>query len=389
MTHTPAPRSSEPSELRPAQLLRPHPQADEVPPAGDEEYTALRADIAARGVQTPLDITTEGIVLDGHVRLRAVLELALEQVEVRVISPPDELEYMLRAALLRRQLTASQRAALAAKLVEVSQLRAAARERSLANLRPDTDPATLPAPSERTRELVAGLAGTGARTVQDALCVQEHDAQLFERVLAGEVSASTAASKVRRAIRDAALPPPPPMPDGPFELILADPPWSMGSPDSEFAPEQHYPCMSMDELKALELPAGDDCVLFMWAVTALLPEAFDLLSAWKFKYRSSAVWVKNAIGPGVWLRQRHELLLIATRGNVSPPDPEERCDSVITARRGRHSEKPEASYTLIERMYPARSKLELFARGTPRRGWAIWGNQAETETDTDSRANAP
>jgi N6-adenosine-specific RNA methylase IME4 len=383
-TREPTPPPSAPSELRPAQSLRSHPRADVVPPAGGEEYAALHADIAARGLQSPLDITSEGIVLDGHFRLRAVLELGVEQVEVRVIAPPDELEYMLRAALLRRQLTASQRAALAAKLVEVSQLRAAGRERSLANLRADAERATLPAPAERTRELVAGLAGTGSRTVQDALCVQEHDEQLFERVLAGEVSASTAASKVRRALRDAALPAAAPMPEGPFALILADPPWSMGSPDSEFAPEQNYPCMSLDELRALQLPAAEDCILFMWCVAMLLPEALELLRGWGFRYRSNLVWVKNGIGPGVWLRQSHELLLIATRGKVSPPDPEERCDSVIKAPRTRHSEKPEASYTVIERMYPAQTKLELFARGKPRPGWAIWGNEVDaTETVND------
>jgi N6-adenosine-specific RNA methylase IME4 len=344
---------------------------------GSQEYAALRADISARGLQIPLDVTAEGVVLDGHLRLRAAAELGLEQVEVRLIAPADELDYMLRAALQRRQLAPSQRAALAAKLVEVSELRAAARARSLANLIPETERATLPAPGERTRDLVAGLAGTGGRTVQDVLCVQEHDPHLFERVLAGELSANIAASKVRRAIRDASLPAPPPMPEGPFELILADPPWSMGSPDSEFAPEQHYPCMTIDELKALRLPAAENCVLFLWCVSMLLPEAVELVRSWGFRYRANAVWVKNGIGPGVWFRQRHELLLVATRGHVSPPDPEERCDSVIDARRTRHSEKPEDSYTLIERMYPAASKLELFARGTARPGWAVWGNEAE------------
>jgi N6-adenosine-specific RNA methylase IME4 len=28
-------------------------------------------------------------------------------------------------------------------------------------------------------------------------------------------------------------------------------------------------------------------------------------------------------------------------------------------------------------MYPHASKLELFARGTPRPGWAAWGNQVK------------
>ncbi|MGB3549355.1 MAG: MT-A70 family methyltransferase [Candidatus Binatus sp.] len=37
--------------------------------------------------------------------------------------------------------------------------------------------------------------------------------------------------------------------------------------------------------------------------------------------------------------------------------------------------KPQLAYEIIERMYPALPKLELFARGR-REGWIAWGNQA-------------
>ena len=385
---TPAP----PIELRATGSLRPHPQAGEIPKPSEEEYRALRADVGERSLQTPLEVTLDGLVLDGHQRLKAAHELGLEQLPVRVVAPPDQLEYMLRQALLRRQLTASQRAAVAARLVEVSDLRAAGKERSLANLRRGGEvatlpargeAATLPARGERTRELVAQLAGTSARTVQDVLTVQEHEPELLDRVLRGELSASTAASKVRRAQRDAALPAARPLPEGPFELILADPPWSFGSPDSEFAPEQHYPCMTTADIKAITVPAAENCILFLWAVTCLLPEAIQVMQAWGFAYKSSMVWVKTGIGPGVWLRHRHELLLLGIRGQISPPDPEERVDSVIEAARGRHSEKPELAYQRIEAMYPQLTKLELFARDS-RPGWTSWGNEAPTGTGVES-----
>jgi N6-adenosine-specific RNA methylase IME4 len=48
--------------------------------------------------------------------------------------------------------------------------------------------------------------------------------------------------------------------------------------------------------------------------------------------------------------------------------------SVIRSCRGTHSEKPELVYEMIERMYPALPKLELFAGGR-REGWSAWGNQ--------------
>jgi N6-adenosine-specific RNA methylase IME4 len=118
-------------------------------------------------------------------------------------------------------------------------------------------------------------------------------------------------------------------------------------------------------------------VLFIWAVSSLLPEALELLEAWGFACKSSLCWVKPSIGPGVWLRNRHELLLVARRGAYPPPAPEDRCDSVLEAARGRHSQKPERVYELLEQMYPQASKLELFRRGAPRPGWAAWGNEVE------------
>jgi N6-adenosine-specific RNA methylase IME4 len=236
--------------------------------------------------------------------------------------------------------------------------------------------ASLP-PRGKTREIVASWAGVSPRTLQDVATVQEHDPVLFERVKAGEVKAAQAARRVRRQLRDAAMPASPPLPEGPFELIYADPPWQLGNPDGEFAPENHYPTMPTSEICELAVPAAECAVLFLWAVNSLLPHALQVMNAWGFSYKAHAVWVKPSIGPGVWFRPRAELLLLGVRGGWPPPEPEERCDSVIEAPRGRHSAKPEQAYALIERMYPAASKLELFARGSGRTGWAAWGNEAE------------
>jgi N6-adenosine-specific RNA methylase IME4 len=133
--------------------------------------------------------------------------------------------------------------------------------------------------------------------------------------------------------------------------------------------------MPLEEIKALAIPAGEDSLLLLWAVASLLPEALEVISAWDFTYKSTLIWDKGSVGPGVWLRNQHEQLLLATRGGWSPPEPEDRIPSVLRAQRGRHSEKPDVLYELIERMYPRASKLELFARSA-RPGWACWGKEA-------------
>jgi N6-adenosine-specific RNA methylase IME4/ParB-like chromosome segregation protein Spo0J len=373
-TATPAPRAG--SGWRSPRQLRAHPHAALVPAMAADHYQALRADISRRGVLCPLEITTEDVLLNGRERLRAARELGLDRLPVRVVAPADEVEYMILAALNRRQLTASQRAALALELDSYRQLQEDATRRRLQNLR-QTQPAEvaeLP-PRGKTRELVAGWAGVSARTVQDAAIVHQHDPQLFARVKAGALAVDVAARRVRRALRDANLPTPPPLPEGPFELLYADPPWQLDHPDGLNAPENHYPTLPLQEIKQLEPAAADDAVLFLWAVNGLLPQALEVIAAWGFGYKTNLVWVKPSLGLGSWARNRHELLLFATRGKIPLPEPDERPDSVIEADRGRHSQKPDAAYTLIETAYPQLTKLELFARGHPRPDWASWGNE--------------
>jgi N6-adenosine-specific RNA methylase IME4 len=230
---------------------------------------------------------------------------------------------------------------------------------------------------------VAAWAGVSPRTIQDAATVQHHDPELFERIKSGELAADLAARKVRRAQLGRSLSLAPPLPEEPFELIYADPPWQLGNPDGLNAPENHYPTMPLQAIKDLRPPATENAVLFLWAVNCRLPEALELISAWGFTYKTNLVWVKPSVGLGYWARNRHELLLFATRGQIDLPEPGQAPDSVIEAARGRHSQKPEQACTLIETAYPHLSKLELFARGTPRPGWQRWGNQADLPAEAD------
>lgn len=165
-----------------------------------------------------------------------------------------------------------------------------------------------------------------------------------------------------------------------YPIILADPPWRYENPPmggGNRSIENHYPTMSLDEICALPIEdvAASDCTLYLWATAPKLAECFEVLEAWGFSYRTNFVWVKDKIGMGYHARSQHELLLVAKRGSVPPPEAEARVSSVIFAPRGRHSEKPDRVYELIESFYPDLMKIELFARAG-REGWAQWGNEA-------------
>jgi MT-A70 len=78
---------------------------------------------------------------------------------------------------------------------------------------------------------------------------------------------------------------------------------------------------------------------------------------------------------GYWVRNQHEILIIASRGDMPAPLPANRPPLVIAAPRREHSRKPDEVYALIERMYPGLPRIELFARQRwP--GWDAWGNEA-------------
>lgn len=170
----------------------------------------------------------------------------------------------------------------------------------------------------------------------------------------------------------------PPLPAGAYRLLYVDPPWQYEHIATESrAIENQYPTMDLDAIKALAVPAADDAVLFLWATSPKLAEALEVIRAWQFDYRTSAVWDKELIGMGYYFRQQHELLLVAARGALPVPAPSDRVSSVIRARREAHSQKPAIVYDVLEAMYPTFGELdrvELFQR-QPRDGWAGWGNE--------------
>jgi ParB-like chromosome segregation protein Spo0J len=76
-------------------------------PLPPEQYEALKADIARRGVLVPLELDEDGNLLDGHHRARACAELGIDDYPTVVRRGLDEdakREHVLKLNLLRRHL---------------------------------------------------------------------------------------------------------------------------------------------------------------------------------------------------------------------------------------------------------------------------------------------
>jgi len=380
--------------------VKAHPAAEIFPILEGDELQRLADDIRTNGLRIPI-IILDGKVLDGRNRLAAC---RLAGVEPRFVehdgSDPWRAVWSLNRE--RRHITDAVRLALIGEqMVRGSDGWAEKQRKATDQAREamsgggkkagkgrashEAHPKQRGDTSNKASSRLATELGVSRATVERALELRRKDAEAAGRVERGEVEGHAALREAKRDDRIAklgevargnrALDPS----IGSFAVIYADPPWLYEHCETENRSiENHYPTMSLNAICALPVAklATDDAVLFLWATSPKLAEAMRVIDSWGFTYRTCAVWVKNKIGMGYYYRQRHELLLVATRGKVPVPAPADRPDSVIESPTGKHSQKPALAAEQIERMYPSLPRVELFCR-SPRAGWSAWGNQAE------------
>lgn len=162
--------------------------------------------------------------------------------------------------------------------------------------------------------------------------------------------------------------------------IVADPPWPHANGSrTNSGKSPKYPLMNLREIAALGPAvarlAGDDAVLYLWATTPHLPGAIDTMRAWGFTYRSIHVWRKTKVACGFWARSNAEIVLVGERGRPCAPNGSLLAPTIMDGApeaRG-HSTKPPMVHELVERLWPAAAKIELFARRR-RAGWESFGS---------------
>ena len=134
-----------------------------------------------------------------------------------------------------------------------------------------------------------------------------------------------------------------------------------------------------------------DCVLFMWAVSPLLPEAFEVIKAWGFKYKTIAfVWSKKhksgepVANLGRWTMGNVELCLLATKGK--PQRVTKNVKQLVEDFRAEHSRKPDSVRERIVELMGDIPRVELFAREDNQPtltgekifdGWDVFGDEVK------------
>ena len=377
------------------QVIDIHDVAYLFPEMQEQEFEELKQDIGRNGLQMPI-LLYGGKVVDGRHRLRACTELGIVPRYEEMVAANDAAvkDAVLSRNVFRRHLKEGVRAMYGA---------------SLTNTTIGTNQHTAGALSQQQ---VAKQLGISVDSLLRGKKVLKNGVpELVDAVAAGKINISSAAklatlakedqSKLNfediKAIQDAskainkaefesrrqeriqeieakrANNKPLEASLGTFSVIYADPPWDyMG----EMA--VGYPCMSVQNICDMPIAdiCADDAVLVMWCSSSLLAEALQVMNAWGFTFKTSAVWDKDATGQGAYFRQAHEVLMIGIKGNVPEVPYSARPSSVLKYPRLEHSRKPLELYQIIDNMYPELNKIELFCRGEPQgKGWTGWGNE--------------
>lgn len=174
--------------------------------------------------------------------------------------------------------------------------------------------------------------------------------------------------------------------NGQYSVIYADPPWRYERKIGGGTAEQHYPTMSLEEICALPVAdiAAKDSALFLWATFPQLQEAFRVIEAWGFTYRTLAfLWLKQNRkadswfwGMGYWTRSNAEICLLALRGH--PKRADSGVHQLIVSHIEEHSKKPVETRARIVRLMGDVPRIELFARQKTK-GWDVWGNEVDCD----------
>lgn len=398
-----------------------------MPSLSPDEYEALKADIAVRGVQVPVEYDEVGEILDGHHRVQACRELSISQWPRLIrygLSADEKRRHARRLNLDRRHLSTEQRRQL---IAEDLRERPESSDRSVAaslgvdhktvGAVRDKMEATGEIPQlterqgrdRRTRRItqfVPSNAGEerGLQMAAKALNARNDDQQRqSRRDLAAALSQRSLDLTGQRRVA----------------CVYADPAVRRKAGEGNRSYENHYPTMTWDEIIAL--PVAElllpDAWVFIWLPRAhllalhpvkmefatdagevivrevKLPLAWAIARGWGCdNYSTSFIWTKtdedheDETGTGLVVRDQDEVLCLFKKGSGLPkPAPSEKFGSNHRerARPLGHSRKPQFYREMIASMTGGVPVLELFARADEQfplpANWESWGNEAPAD----------
>ena len=371
-----------------------HAIADIFPLMDGQPFADLTDDIKQHGLREPIWLY-DGKILDGRNRYRACQAAGVEPVFADY-SGDDALGFAISLNLHRRHLNESQRAWVGKNIATMTA------GNSSGNNQYNRNSANMQSSKIKEKSVAesAELMNVSERSIHQARQVDRNGIpELGHKVETGEVRVSTAADiatlppneqdiivslgekailmaakeirskkakerqEANERIRQQALATPPP--DGQYRCIVIDPPWPMQKIERDLHPEQtpelDYPVMSLEELIAMDLPAADQCHLYLWTTQRFIWAAKDMLETWGFNHLAVMVWHKAGGFQPTGLPQYNcEFVLIGRKGGLEFTTTKQ-FPLCFEAPRREHSRKPDEFYDLVSRVSPG-PRIDMFSR---------------------------
>jgi hypothetical protein len=183
-----------------------HPVANLFPLMSDDEYQALKADIAQYGQRLPIE-TYQGQIIDGRNRERACRELRIVPNYHEWDGNESLVAFVVSLNLNRRHLTPSQKAAVAAGMLPMLEAEAKERQRAAGGDRKSNKakraaqegesvgakiPQPIPGREPKSTETAGKLMGVSGRYVAEAKKLARQAPELAAKVKAGELTLAQA-----------------------------------------------------------------------------------------------------------------------------------------------------------------------------------------------------
>lgn len=349
------------------------------------DLSGLTRSLAAVGLLHPIVINEDKKLIAGGRRLAAAKLLGWTEIPSTIVRTLTEALPLLIAErdenTERKALTGEEAVSLADAIEPKLEAEAKERVKAGGGSGPSGRKTFHTRDKGKARDKVAAAVGLSAPTLKKAReLVRAAEEHPEFRPLVDEMNRSGRVSGVHRKLVTARAverlrdePPLTQNDEGPFRVIVVDPPWQYDAraEDASHRSANPYPSMPIGEIRALDLGAvaHKDSVLWLWTTNAHLPEAFGVLAAWGFAYKTTLTWVKDRIGTGDWLRGKTEHCLMAIRGK--PVVTLKGQSTVVMGPMRQHSRKPDEFYALVESLCPG-NRVDLFGR-QQREGWVVRG----------------
>lgn len=361
--------------------LEAHAVANIFPMMGEEEFAALVEDIKKNGLMEAIWLH-DGKIIDGRNRYNACLKAGVKPIFREFNGSGSLVSFVLSLNLKRRHLDKGQKALVALNALPFYE--AEAKERQTATLKQGDKLPVTQKIEERdageAAEQVGKMFGVNRQYIHEAKKINIEDKN---DILSGKKKFVDVVKENKKAERKEKIAAQvdeikklQPIKKTEYGVIVIDPPWQF---KGEYDPETRrsvgdYPTMSFEEIQNIKLPMAKDCVVWFWGVDIYLKETLALIERMGLERKATLVWIKDKFGLGAWLRNQHEYCFVCVKGK--PMFDGKSTSTILNAPRGKHSEKPNEFYVLVEKVCPDPRRLDYFAR-KKREDWDVYGDEVK------------